>query len=303
MNGWITLRRNRDRAAGSNRDHWEGVGPAYRLEWTGPSKEALSRKELDFVTLHLDPEPATALDIGVGNGRILGHLLQMTEGTRIFGVDIAEAMVSVCRDKFADEDRIQTISVCDISTEPFPFDTHFELITAIRVLKYSQNWAEIVGRLIQHLDGNGSLVFSIPNRHSLSRWSRAYAVPWETTTCAEIRSLARRVDADVVQMAGFGRLPFFAYRSPLRGADRLVALTEHFLGRMLGPTLLARELLVEMKPLRSSRILHTRSDRVITLEPGAKVVSKTFLGGSDGEQMAAAQGEFRRLEILAAATA
>jgi SAM-dependent methyltransferase len=303
MNGWITLRRNRDRAVGSNRDHWEGVGPAYRLEWSSPSKEALSRKELDFVTLHLDPEPATALDIGVGNGRILGHLLQMTQGTQIFGIDIAEAMVNVCRDKFADEDRIQTISVCDISTQPVPFNTHFELITAIRVLKYSQNWAEIVGRLIQHLDDNGSLVFSIPNRHSLSRWSRAYAVPWETTTCAEVRSLARRVDADVVQMAGFGRLPFFAYRSPLRGADRLVTLTEHLLGRMLGPTVLARELLVEMKPLRSSRILHTRSDRVITLEPGAKVVSKTFLGGCDGEQMAAAQGEFRRLEIMAAATA
>src|SRR3954452_6992011 len=90
----------------SNREHWEQVGRSYSASWEPPAKQLLSHRELGFILRHLRMTPArTALDIGIGNGRILEAVLSDNDITRVHGLDIAGEMVTVCRRRFEHEPR------------------------------------------------------------------------------------------------------------------------------------------------------------------------------------------------------
>ena len=289
-----------------NKEHWEKLGADYNLSWRAPAKEWLSRQELDFVSRQVPGGAATVLDVGIGNGRILEQLLRSTDSAQLYGVDIAEAMVDACRLRFSGEPRIVDLSVCDISAEPLPFDIPFDFISSIRVLKYSRNWPEIVARLVCHLsqaataDGSGdaTLVFSMPNRRSLSRFSRAYAVPWETTTREELTALCARLGAAAVEVVGVGRLPFFVYRPRPRVLSSLAVAVEGVLNKMLGPTFLARELFVAVRNQGRHQVLRANPQRRVTADRERGVVDKTFLGGDPVARLHEAEVEFHRLQRL-----
>jgi SAM-dependent methyltransferase len=190
-------------------------------------------------------EPRVALDVGIGNGRILEGMLAATKSTRFYGVDIADEMVAVCRERFRDEPRIGELMVCDASGLNIPIDGAFDFITAIRVITYSENWREIVSYLVSRLRPGGVFVFTMPNRNSLNRFSRAYAVPWYSTTRRELRETLEAAGTELVAVTGFVRLPHFMYdREQSPALAGLVTGTDAALGRVLGRELLVRELFV-----------------------------------------------------------
>ncbi len=229
----------------ANRAHWETVGASYGAEWESPGKTLMSERELDFVARHVPPGAGAALDVGTGNGRILHRLLRAAPEADLYGVDIAEAMLDVCRGRFGDEPRVKDLRLCDVSRQPVPFDRRFAFISAIRVLKYSPAWTESVARLGGSLEPGGTLVFSMPNRASANRLSRPYAVAWYQASRRELASACEAAGLRVTEMAGFTRLPYAAYRRAGAGLPVRVLLgTEALADRLLGATVLTRELFV-----------------------------------------------------------
>jgi ubiquinone/menaquinone biosynthesis C-methylase UbiE len=206
----------------------------------------LSRQELGFIVSHLRRiKPGVALDVGIGNGRIIDGLLTATESTRFYGVDIAEEMVAICRERFSDEPRVEQLVVSDLSALDIPIDEQFDFISAIRVITYSEHWRQIVSYLVSRLRPGGVLVFTMPNRNSLNRISRPYAVPWYSATRAELRATLEEAGAQTLEVGGFMRLPHFLYdRQQKPALARLVTGTDAVLGRLLGGELLIRELFV-----------------------------------------------------------
>jgi SAM-dependent methyltransferase len=228
------------------RAHWGSVGESYTAEWSPPARARLGERELDFIVAALQRSPArAALDVGVGSGRILAALLERTEITEFYGIDIAEPMVEATRVRLAGEARLRELRVCDLSAEPLPFDRQFDFISAVRMLKYNRNWRDMVGKLAAALSPDGVLVFSMTNSRSLNRFSRAAPVPWVTTTRADLELLASDLGLEVLDVRGFTKLPHTVYsrvRSP-RLANGLLT-TDAVLDRLVGTTAFAREIFV-----------------------------------------------------------
>lgn len=289
-------------------DHWQRLGNAYSSSWDPPAKDALSRQELRFVSRHLPPEPTTILDVGIGTGRIIEALLEATSSARIYGLDVAESMVRSCAERFAGEERVVALKVCDVAKAVIPFETAFECITAIRSLKYSPDWKAAVGalaaQLARHDGARSTLVFSMPNRRSLNRLSRPYAVPWEMTTQADLRSLCASLGLHVVEMAGFGRLPFSAYNATTPAwLPDVVSAVDRLLAAVLGRGWLTRELFVAASVAPATDWLRVGADRIVTVDRQRNIAEKMFVGPDAGSSLGTAKLEMRRLHFLNTATA
>src|SRR4051812_37720492 len=112
--------------SGELRAHWESVGGNYTAEWDPPARSKLGERELDFIVNGLKASAArTALDVGIGSGRILSQVLARTDDTVFYGVDIAQAMVDSTRERLKDQPRLRDLAVCNIAEEPVPFDVKF----------------------------------------------------------------------------------------------------------------------------------------------------------------------------------
>jgi SAM-dependent methyltransferase len=250
---------------------WERLGDAYDREWQPPAKRALSAKELAFVVRQIERTPArTALDVGTGGGRILAGLLRRTTSTELYGVDIAQAMVDACERRFAGQERVRGLYVCDISREDIPVDQRFDLICAVRVLKYIANWPETVGKLASALEKGGMLVFTMENERSLTRYTRRLAwlkrpdptfqqrgrwtVPGYAASQAELEDLCRDLGLTVVEISGFTKLPYFVYNRPTRPRlAELVVKLDRALDRIVGEAASARELFVAAQAADTDR--------------------------------------------------
>jgi SAM-dependent methyltransferase len=227
------------------RAHWESVGKDYTAEWDPPARSRLGERELDFIVAGLDRTPGRrAMDVGIGSGRILTQLLARTTATEFYGIDIAQAMVDATRARLADEPRLRDLRVCDIASEDVPFDVGFDFISAIRMLKYNENWREIVGKLVSCLEPGGVIVFSMTNRNSLNRIGRDYAVPFDNATKPELESLCHDLDLAVLDIAGFTKLPHFVYSSTSPAVGRVALAVDAGLDRVMGGPALAREIFV-----------------------------------------------------------
>jgi len=230
----------------TNQEHWESVGAAYTAEWAPPARSRLGERELEFIAKGLRASPGrTALDVGIGSGRILDGLLRAGSATDFYGVDLAAAMVDASRHRFAAEPRVRELAVCDVSRDPLPPWEAVDFISAIRMLKYNENWREMVAKLVERLVPGGVIVFSMSNRNSLNRISRPYAIGGVDVTRADMLDVCRRLGLEVLAVDGFTKLPHFLYsrvRSP-HGARTVLAFNgvmEHVIG---GPAL-AREIFV-----------------------------------------------------------
>jgi SAM-dependent methyltransferase len=185
------------------------------------------------------------LDVGMGTGRILDNYVRSTDGPAIYGVDFAPEMVTVCRRRFAHEERVKGLAVCDVSREDVPFDGAFDFISAIRSIKYNENWRSIIEKLLGRLSRDGVLVFTMPNVYSLSRFSRQGELLWHKTSQAEIESLCKKLEVRLLDIAGFTRLPARLYTaSRWPPYCRLLLSFEQLMESLLGRTLLVRELFV-----------------------------------------------------------
>jgi SAM-dependent methyltransferase len=230
----------------TNREHWESVGAAYTAEWAPPARYRLGELELAFIAESLRRGPArSALDVGIGSGRILDGLLHSTRETEFWGIDLARAMVDATRARFADEPRVRELRVCDLSREPLPYTQEFDFVSAIRMLKYNDNWRAMVGKLVAQLSPQGVIVFTMSNSQSLNAISRPYAIGGIDASLAEMRELCDELGLTILAEQGFTKMPHFVYsrlRSPR--ATRGVLALDRTLSRLLGGPRFAREVFV-----------------------------------------------------------
>ena len=230
-----------------NREHWDSLGSQYTTNWSTAGQQELSERETSFVVGHVPKGSSiTVLDIGIGNGRIIEALTALPDVTAIYGVDIAPAMVKVCEEKFADDPKVKELTLCDISREQLPVIPDVGFVSAIRMLKYNENWRDLITKTIAaRLAPNGVLVFSMANRRSLKFLSRRYAVPYYKTTEAELRRDLEQGGWEVLEVTGFTKVPDVFYRH-LRSPSSSAALLggERRLERVLGGARGSRELFV-----------------------------------------------------------
>jgi SAM-dependent methyltransferase len=230
----------------SNREHWENIGAAYTDEWDPPARSRLGEREMGFILDGLRASPGrTALDVGIGSGRILDGILRGTRDTELWGVDLAQAMIDTCRERFAGEPRVRDLRVCDVARDPLPFDQRFDFVSAIRMLKYNAHWREIVDKLVAQLAPGGVIVFTVSNARSLNAVSRPYAIDGFNVTRADARALCDRLGLVVLAEQGFTKLPH-RIRSGARSrvATSAVVGADALLERLVGGPALAREVFI-----------------------------------------------------------
>ncbi|MDR2733468.1 MAG: class I SAM-dependent methyltransferase [Spirochaetota bacterium] len=230
-----------------NRAHWNALGAGYSEVWRTPSRQRISAQELSFIERNCPQLPGVYLDVGCGNGRILAlHDRLAPPEARLTGVDIAEAMLAVCRGlNFSHP--IQFLCA-DIAAGGLPEEAggNFVFISAIRVLKYNSEWKAAVKALADRLAPGGVLVFTMPNKHSLNIFGRT-AVKFYRTTKTELRALAGQSGLEVIVIRGFSRIPDILYTIPGRFMDWLLAAGEALLQLIFGKAFLQRELFIALR--------------------------------------------------------
>ncbi len=233
-----------------NKDYWNNYNLKYTNNWKGRTKKALSKRELSFIHQHMKlvSRPQSVLDIGVGNGRILDFYVANSHvGQEFFGVDIAEKMVDMCKKKFIRNNQVKKIKTCDLSKEEWCFNQSFDFISAIRVLKYNENWTGIIKKVYKKLNRKGIFVFTVLNSRSLSRFAN-YGTRVQLTNIHELKKILEELDCEVLSIKSFSKLPhyFYSISNNALYAKLLVAL-ERMLEFFLGGVFFGKILFVAVK--------------------------------------------------------
>lgn len=231
----------------TNKTYWNNWGGNYSNVWHNVAKQALSKKEMALINKYLlNYVPKKILDIGVGNGRILENIMENGKGDlEIYGIDVSEKMVDICREKFRGVSFVKSLEVCDVSKAEVCFDEKFDLITVIRVLKYNQNWKEILGRIHKSLNKDGVCIFSMPNSHSMAGIKRDTfsddKIAINYTNKRELKQISKKIGFKICEVIGFSRMPNFFYNlSSNRIYVGLLLLIEDILRMIFGKSFLTR---------------------------------------------------------------
>ncbi len=234
-----------------NKNYWEECNINYSKVWQTWGRQEMSIRELNFINEYLSKySPHRILDIGVGNGRILENLIKFSsEQAEIFGIDVSEQMVNICREKFKNESKIKQISVCDLSQENICFNENFDFTTMIRVLKYNKNWREMIKKVYDKLNPAGVYIFTMPNKISVSGFSgdtfSEQNIPILYTSQVELRKVLANADFKLVEFRAFSKMPNFLYHiCQNKLYVKYLLFVEKVLEKILGKSFLGRELFV-----------------------------------------------------------
>ena len=231
-----------------NKQHWDKVGIEYSKSWVGKSKEHMSLKEMDFINKFLFPKrPKNVLDIGIGNGRILVNYLQNARKSAIYGIDISEKMVSVCKKRFFNKSAIAKLMVCDFSKGKLPFNITFDFISSIRVIKYNKNWPEMIGKISQILSDDGVAIFSMPNIYSLNVFS-FHKTPFYRSSKKQLEDICKQNNLKILDMQSFTRIPDVFYTlSNNEIYTKFIIALETLFSKIFGKTFLGRILFLAVE--------------------------------------------------------
>ena len=230
----------------NNKIYWNKLNNKYSDVWKSKAKQKMALSEADFISGYLIKlKPNRILDIGIGNGRILeNHIKNSLENAKIFGIDISEKMVGICKNRFRNENKIKEIKTCDISTENLCFDDNFDFMTGIRILKYNKNWQEILIKIYDKLNKNGIFIFTMLNSNSADRFLK-HRVSIYKTNKRELKNVLQNIGYEVIDLKSFTKIPDVFYI--LFDNSFYVSLlinTEKFLELVLGKTFLGRVLFI-----------------------------------------------------------
>jgi 2-polyprenyl-3-methyl-5-hydroxy-6-metoxy-1,4-benzoquinol methylase len=235
-----------------NTRHWDKMGEAYNHEWQSIGRQAISAKERGFVREQLEASPAKrGLDIGVGTGRILSVYVDSPKVKEIYGLDIAESMVKLCQQKYQNNQKVKDIRVVDVAKQGIPYAGSFDFISAVRVLKYNENWRDTISQVSNHLSPDGLFLFTMPNYNSITRFLK-YKIIIYRTTSKEIRDLCDDRGLELISLVGFAKIPDRIYslsNNPLY--VNTVLFAEHLLECLFGKIMLGRELFIVVKRKRA----------------------------------------------------
>jgi len=223
--------------------HWDSVGGEdYQYFWRSSlALKKLSEKEQQFIKKFIPSKTIKALDFGIGSGRLLNVLLENTNSqSEIYGLDISEAMVKYCQERFGRNKKIKEIKVIEnLQDVDNYYKTKFNFITAIRVLKYNSNWRKILISLFEILQDNGIIIFTMPKKYLITRLSKPQS-PFRATI-GEIKKIAPKNQMEILEIKGFAKIPDFFYRIRNRLFSKIVLFSEDILRFMFGERIFERE--------------------------------------------------------------
>jgi ubiquinone/menaquinone biosynthesis C-methylase UbiE len=137
---------------------WEEQAAAYDAVYDDPSSGRLVRARLNAALSFLPAEPGSALDVGMGGGRLVGELDR--RGWHVSGTDASAAMVELARARVPS--RAETLTQAPIERLPFA-DASFDAVIALGVLEYSADVGEALRELRRVARPNAPVVVSYPN--------------------------------------------------------------------------------------------------------------------------------------------
>jgi SAM-dependent methyltransferase len=103
------------------------------------------------------------LDVGSGNGYVLARYA--AEGAAVSGIDITEAGIDLCRQRFAYLGLEGDFRVADAQHIPFPDDT-FDCVCSMGVLHHVPDTRKAVTEIFRVLKPGGRLIVMFYHRHS-----------------------------------------------------------------------------------------------------------------------------------------
>ncbi|MFA5178378.1 MAG: class I SAM-dependent methyltransferase [Candidatus Paceibacterota bacterium] len=239
-----------------NKEHWDKLNKKYSEVWKSKAKQELSKKEMAFISYYLKIiKPKLILDIGVGNGRVVTNYINNSSAdAKIYGIDVAPNMVDYCKELFINELKVKEIKTCDIAKDNICFIDNFDFISAIRVLKYNQNWIEIVGNIYEKLNNNGIFIFTMPNSQSISGFHRdtfsEHKLPIIYTTSSELKKILKDIGFEIIEIKAFSRVPDFLYN--LNNSNfytKTLLFIESFLELIFGKKFLGRYFFIACKKI------------------------------------------------------
>lgn len=238
-------------ASNSNKKYWDSWNIKYSQVWETAARKEMSKKETSFIVSRLKGKNSQKiLDIGVGNGRILDVLAKKSnKKSAIFGIDISDKMVKICKKRFQKENKVKDIVVCDLSQKNIPFQTKFDFITMIRVLKYNPNWQKMIKKVFNSMNSRGRFIFTMPNNRSISILSGDKFSDRNTSIIysnpAELKKILVSIGFSNIEIIAFSKLPNFLYHiSNNSSYVKVLLIAESVLESIFGRTFMGRELFV-----------------------------------------------------------
>jgi len=229
--------------------HWDSVGGTlYQYFWRSSlAHRNLSEKEQRFIKKFIPSKTIRALDFGIGSGRILNVLLENTNPeSEIYGLDISEAMVKYCQEKFGMNKKIKGIKVVKNSQDMDDYyKIKFNLITTIRVLKYNSDWKKILINLFKILQEDGIIIFTMPKKYLISRLYKPKS-PFRMPI-GGIKKIAEQNNMKIVEIKGFAKIPDFFYGINNKLFSKIVLFCENVLRFIFGERLFEREVFYVFK--------------------------------------------------------
>jgi len=234
-----------------NKQFWEDCNLSYSKVWETRGRQEMSKRELGYIDQCLQKfKPSKILDVGVGNGRILENLIKFSPPrAEISGIDISNEMVIICQKKFRGNKKIKAISVCDLSAEELSFKDKFDFVTMVRVLKYNQNWPQMIEKIYGRLLPGGIFIFTMPNKISISFFSgdtfSEKNIPILYSSKAELKKILVNTGLKLIEFRAFSKMPNFLYHiCQNKFYVKFLLFVEKILEIILGNSFLGRELFV-----------------------------------------------------------
>lgn len=198
-------------------EFYNSVGSGYSENWGERRKgmEIINKFEKAFIEdnlndfIKLNNKKIKVLNVGTASGRICEILLKNSL-VEYYGLDISGEMVNIVKNKFQSKKNFFEIKQCDISQGITYENKMFDFISCVRVLKYNDNWKEILADIFRILKKDGEFCFSMPNCRSFNFFSKGPLNMYKTNKKELIGLLRRLGFRDIEFFRGF-KIPDFFY--------------------------------------------------------------------------------------------
>ncbi len=169
------------------------------------------------------------LDVGCGNGYVLARYAQA--GAEVYGVDLTEQGVQLCRRRFEFAGLQGDFRVANAEELPFP-DNHFDCVCSMGVLHHTPNTPAAVAQIHRVLKPGGRLIIMMYHRNSA-----LYRVAFRYRSRVTGKSIGQLVD----EVDGIGNPKGDVYsRAELADLLRNFAGLKMFCGQLEGGHILPR---------------------------------------------------------------
>ena len=129
------------------------------------------------------------LDVGSGNGYVLSKYA--SEGADVFGIDITEAGIDLCQQRFELLGLKGEFQVADAQNIPFP-DNTFDCVCSMGVLHHVPDTQKALNEIHRVLKPGGRLIVMFYHRHS-AKYQFKYRL-WSLVTGRPMQQLVNEFD-------------------------------------------------------------------------------------------------------------